>query len=523
MIEEEDGSSSLEPRTSGFWQTMMRTDLAFMIAVSLFMASSMSGAVGVIPDVLSDRYARLHHNYTGADCGALDITIKPTACQEGSDDAQEAASLSQLFACFFGLLLNPVVGFLSDAFGRKPAILASLLVVCFSQLIFLCTILFPKMNPMWYYLSFGLTGGFYYFGVIFAALSDIVPEAYRSGCFGVLIGVYYIGYAVGPSIPLVINHRETAMFCVSLSTMSVLLVAIFVPETLPRDIQDSNRQQREEDRQSATSTTTQTCLFSILEPIRDISILNRDWTVRLIAVGFFINSAVFAGDHIIVLYFVESHFDFDDGDIAFVFLCIGVLGFSLQAVALQPLAKFFGERNLLVFCFSCGALHNLLYGTAQSKHTIYYALMLAQVSKLNMPILHALGSNQVSKSIQGRLQGALSALNAIGTAAGPLSMQFVYHHTKDKRGYGPGFMFFCASVLYLVGATMVSLLRQKGTEARAATEAATPLLNNAENTPGELGTDHENLEQVGHLGVAENSAQSTPPVEDSENLTGQND
>ncbi|KAL7572496.1 hypothetical protein ACA910_000322 [Epithemia clementina (nom. ined.)] len=450
-----------------FMQTLMRLELVLILLVTFLAALSPSGGVGVVPNTIADRYARLHHNYTGPDCGSIVDTVKPEACQAGTDDAQIAATWSQVGVSIFGLLVNPVVGSWSDVLGRRIPIMMSFLVGSLSAFLFFCTIVTPRMDPIWYYLSFSLAGGFQYLGLVFAALSDLVPEAHRTGCFGVMIAMAYGGFAIGPSVPLFLNHKQTALFSAVLSITNVVIAALFFPETLSMDIRDSNRQRRQAEFAASSDDSTEstsnwmnvshrTC-SSILEPIRDMAVVNRDWSTRLIAVGTVISSMIFASDATLVIYYIQQHFDVDDGDIASMFLSLGIVGLLLQG-SLQPLAKALGEANLLIITFVCGSLHNLLYGLAKSKQTIFVAIVLSQVTKLNLPVLSSLGSKQVSETVQGRIQGALSACGSMGAALGPLSMEFVYHHTKNKSRFGPGFMFVYASALYMFGAFMMALI-----------------------------------------------------------------
>jgi MFS family permease len=148
---------------------------------------------------------------------------------------------------------------------------------------------------------------------------------------------------------------------------------------------------------------------------------------------------------------------------------MGVAGILLQGLALQPMLQCLGEKGLLIVTFCSGTLHNFLYGVAKNKTTLCVALMLSQLTKVNFPILSSLASKGTSTNEQGRVQGALFATNAIAYAVGPLSMEYVYHHTKNKKNFGPGFMFIYAAALYAIGTVLVALIPQKKTEQQAST------------------------------------------------------
>jgi DHA1 family tetracycline resistance protein-like MFS transporter len=190
----------------------------------------------------------------------------------------------------------------------------------------------------------------------------------------------------------------------------------------------------------------------VLKPFRDMSILSRNHTLRLIALGSFLASTVYNVDHTLVLFYIEQHLDVRDKDMASMLFVLGIVGVIMQCLAFQPLVQCFGERGLLIITFVSGTVHNFIYGAARKKSSIYSALALSQLTKLNFPILSSLSSQQADPHEQGQLQGALFALNALAGAFGPLAMNVVYQHTKD------GTMFLASSGLYFTGLVAVLAL-----------------------------------------------------------------
>jgi hypothetical protein len=215
--------------------------------------------------------------------------------------------------------------------------------------------------------------------------------------------------------------------------------------------------------------------------------------------GSFFSSMVYATDSNLLLFYIEDELDVRDKDIAQMFFVMGILGIMFQAFLLQPMTQCLGEKGLLVTSFLSGTLHNLLYGLARDKRCIYVALAFSQLTKTNYPILSSLASKDASAHEQGQVvsfayfeflignghhgiigkcqwssllfhilsishhlfsrceqQGALFALNALGAAIGPLSMQAIYDKTKNTLG--PGTMFFFASFLYAIGTVFVSCI-----------------------------------------------------------------
>ena len=410
-----------------------------IVLVTLFVALGTGCTVGITPEVMADRYARLEHNYTGPACSSL--TIKPMACQQGTDDAQAAASYGNLALSLNALLFSPLVGSHSDRHGRRPMIITSVAVLLLPSVTLCAVLLFSNFHPVWYYLSNSVMGAFNYMSLVFAALADVFPQNLRAPSNGIFMAVWYAAFSLSPSLPLVLDHNHvalTALVCIAVAS-GVALYSL--PET--RDSTTDG---------VITPTITDQ---QLRRPWTQLAILGRNKRIALLAATSFAVSMAFAADHTLVLYYIEDRLNVGDTDIARMFLLLGVVGLLLNCAAIQPLQRLWGAQGLLLAALVCGSLHNTLYGLARSKTTIYAALVAAQFTKLNAPVLAALASQGAAPLEQGRIQGALAALNALGFSVGPLSMEFIYHKTKNKPHLGPGFMFYYGAMLYAAAVVLV--------------------------------------------------------------------
>jgi MFS transporter, DHA1 family, tetracycline resistance protein len=308
-------------------------------------------------------------------------------------------------------------------------------------------------------------GAVNYLSIIFAALSDVVPCEFRAPSYGVLLAGFYGGFALAPSVAVLVLSTDlaVAMFSLALTASALVLALLFLPETLPDTVREDNLA-LQQSAQNAPNSKLAWLWHASTRPLREISILNRDWAIRLLTIGSFFSAMVYAADATLVIYYIEETLDFQKSDIAAMTLCLGFAGILIQGGLLQPLIARLGEKGLLIAAYACGTLHNFLYGVARSKATIYAALIASQLTKTNFPILSSMASKDVDSHEQGRVQGALFATNAIGNAIGPLSLEYVYHHTKNKAQFGPGFMFIFASGIYAIGTVIVSLIPVKATE-----------------------------------------------------------
>lgn len=389
---------------------------------------------------MADRYARLHYNYTGDFCGWMDRAHKPSACVAGADQAQFSATMSNLAMSVLSLLCNPVLGSWSDSHGRKPVLLLSLSACVVPAIVLVGMLHNPSMPPVYYYSSNALTGVVQYLSVVFAALSDLLP--WRAEAYGVVLAGFYGGYSLAPTVPLLVSHLVTAVVSLTLLLLAWMMALVWLPETLVS---------------TASQPTTRVPVACPPRPLQDMSILNTNLRLRIIAAASLFSSMVYASDVTLVMYYMEENLNVQDRDVAVMFWCIGITGILVQGFLLQPMVQAVGETRLLIVTFFSGTLHNLLYGVATNKFTMLCALVLSQLTKVNVPLLSSLAASaQGGQEQQGRIQGALFAVNALGYAIGPLSMEAMYHQTKDT--IGPGFMFVYAAALYATGTVIVSFL-----------------------------------------------------------------
>lgn len=330
----------------------------------------------------------------------------------------------------------------------------------------------PTFNPLWFFIANSLGGVVNYLSLIFASLSDIFDEELRTAANGLILAAFYGGYALAPSIPLFVNHTQTAMISLALIVAASIVSILFLPETLPihRQLEHFEALQDVQIAQGFGGRL----YYTMTRPLREVSILNRKSTIRLVAAASFFSAMVFASDATLVLYYIEDQLNVREHDIATMFFSFGLVGIALQGGLLQPMIKCFGEKGLLILTFVCGTLHNMLYGIAKSKEAVFVALIVSQFTKLNFPILSSFASKQASPSEQGRIQGALFAINSIAYATGPLSMEYVYSKTKNSSYYGPGFMFIYAAFLYFVGTILVTLLPSKKDQACSDASSSIP-------------------------------------------------
>lgn len=472
------------------------------IALLMFLiAMAVGSTIGVVPAVMTDRFARLNHGYPmdAPDCstytsiiaGDVDTAtssqqqqhIKPEACLLGSADAQTAVSTANLISNVLTFATSSLMGSLSDEYGRRgtysyaevefvfvvvfvmkytllshtrPNIHATgILILGFAlgtipPFLLFITQLIPSMSPWWYYTAHGSTGLVNGVAIALSCLADVLPQQYRAPGIGLLLAGFMLGFSLSPILSLMLPRIHLSFVSFLMVLTGWLCTVFVVPETLPPSIaSEARRLKRIEMERNSTKSIGWRIQQTLTRPLREMSILNRNQFFRLISSLAFFSGMVSSGDQVLLIYYLEERLAFTNADVSVMFMIMGIMGLVAQAVILKPLNDCIGEKMVVAFAFLCGAIDNAMYGLARHKYTIFGAVAISGLTGMAFPTISAIKANNVDVTEQGRIQGALYSLQALASGIGPVVLRYVYGKTKDSV-LGPGSMFLFASCLYLV-------------------------------------------------------------------------
>ena len=150
------------------------------------------------------------------------------------------------------------------------------------------------MSPAWYYGAGGLSGLVSWIAVALSALSDVMPPRWRAPSFGLLLAGFSLGFAMAPSLALLLGHFWVSVMALGTVLASVVVVIFFFPETLPPELAAEARDVREE--QTEGLTVHKKVLWWLYRPIWELSILNRNHLFRLLSTLAFFSGLVSSGE-----------------------------------------------------------------------------------------------------------------------------------------------------------------------------------------------------------------------------------
>lgn len=333
---------------------------------------------------------------------------------------------------FMQFVFSPVLGNLSDRYGRRPVLLISLLGLTFDYLMM-------SIAPFVWYLFIGRIIA----GIAGAALAtataymaDITPPHKRTHRFGLIGAAFGLGFIIGPVIGGELGEfgpRVPFYAAAGLAFANFLFGWFVLPESLPK------ASRRKFDIRRANP------LGAVMALRKYPSVL---W---LLGVLFFLQLATQALPTVFS-YFTVEMFNWTSSTIGRTLGAFG-LGFAIsQAVLAGPLSKGIGEPavGMIGLLAAIAAFAGVAFSA--DVYMLYLSILVGTVSGLAPPAINGVLSRQVPDNSQGELQGAVNAASSLATIIGPLAATQIFYHFTTEPGatnYFPGAPFLAASASVL--------------------------------------------------------------------------
>jgi len=293
----------------------------------------------------------------------------------------------------------PLLGALSDRFGRRPLLLWSLLGLGAH---FLLLALAPSLAWMFVARVVGGTAGAS-FTVANAYASDVTSSDRRAAAFGLIGAAFGLGFIFGPMIGGLLGGVDLRLPFYAAAGLSLLNAAygyFVVPESLPRE------------RRTAFSLARANPLSALLKLLRHHEIGSLVVVFALIVLAQLILQVTW------VLY-TNFRFGWGPRDNGFALFCVGLVATVVQGALLSRLLQRYGEVRIALAGLAIGMFAYLFYGLAQHGWMMYAIIVGNFLSFAAGPALQGLVSNAVGPGEQGVTMGALNSINSIMFVVAP--------------------------------------------------------------------------------------------------------
>ncbi|SDT30674.1 MFS transporter, DHA1 family, tetracycline resistance protein [Maribacter dokdonensis] len=339
-----------------------------------------------------------------------------------------------LTTAFAGMqfLFSPVLGEISDKYGRRPILLIALLGLSIDYLIHAWA---PSV--VWLFLGrflAGITGAS--FTVASAYIADVSTKENKAKNFGLIGAAFGIGFIIGPGIGGFfgeIDIRLPFYIAAGLTFANFLFGYFFVPESLTME----NRRQIN--------------YAKMIPGVSLFALRNYKGILLLISAFFLANLAGQALPSTWSYYGIERY-DWNPRQIGLSLMVVGLLVAVVQGFLVGKLVTKFGKRKVIIYGFLLWTVGMFLFSFAHEPWMLYAFLIPYALGGIAGPTVQGVISNQVSEKEQGILQGSITGLVSITAILGQFIFApvFYYFIRPETSIYFPGAPYALAAVLLLI-------------------------------------------------------------------------
>ena len=371
------------------------------------------------------------------------IPVMPALFAEvtGTEKISDIAIWGGLLASTFALMqfiFGPILGALSDRYGRKPILLLALFVMAAYYL------LMGFAQTLWLLFLGRLIGGVTAatHATANAYMADISSPEEKAARFGMLGAGFGLGFVLGPLIGGLLGEwgpRAPFFAAAMLAAANGVLCYFVLKESL------KTKNQRE-------------FMWYRANPIGAILDLRKFegiYSLLLVFLLFTIGTSIYAA---IWPFFTVERFSWSPGMIGISLTIYGVCFAIVQGVLVRPAIKIWGEKKTIIigFCFEFSAMVTFAFLT--NGKILIILIPLASLGVLAQPAIQAILSKSVGDDRQGAIQGVASSLNAIAMVITPITMTWILAVFSDKTAkyYFPGMPFLFSALMVLLCLFIIS-------------------------------------------------------------------
>jgi DHA1 family tetracycline resistance protein-like MFS transporter len=395
---------------------LTRMRLVFVLIVVLLNTTSL----GIVAPVLPILVRQLAHGDTAAAAAAMALFTSAWAAMQ---------------LCF-----APVLGVLSDRFGRRPVALISLVELSADYVVMA---LAPALS--WLFVGRVLSGGAAAGrAAMFAYVADVAAPEERTRYFALVAACGGVGTVLGPGIGGLLGEigpRAPFWAAAAVGLLNAVYGVVVLRESLPK---------------------SRRVPFTWLRanPIHALWILfEGKGLLGLAIIMFLANVGMTAFTSLYVLY-VIYRFGWGSGLAGLVLMVSAAATIAVQGALAGPITKRLGERAAIIAAFASGVVALALIGLASWPPLVFVGVVLLAPVNIGIAAIQSLRSQLVEPNEQGRLQGAMISLAGLAAIVGPILFLLLFRWSISAgRGLGlPGLAMLTGAAVFALAAALAAVV-----------------------------------------------------------------
>jgi DHA1 family tetracycline resistance protein-like MFS transporter len=332
---------------------------------------------------------------------------------------------------------SPLLGALSDLYGRRPVLLISLFMAGIDY-IFMA---FAPTLPLLFIgrMISGLTGAS--ITVCMAYVADISTDDNRSSNYGLIGAAFGLGFIIGPALGGFLGGafgpQAPFLAAAALNILNFLFGLFVLPESFPKEKRRALQ----------------------LRKLNPLLTLKKIFTSPLILsfalVHFLIQLAGLTHPSIWTIY-TEHRFNWNTTQVGLSLTLVGVLVAISQGWFTRIVIPRLGEYKTVMYCAFGNVIAFSLYASAYEGWMLYIVIVFSALFFVGQPALQSLATKVVPLDEQGEFQGSLVSLTSLAAIINPLIVSQLFAHFTDKKGlYLPGIPYFFAAFISLIAGIVI--------------------------------------------------------------------
>ncbi|MBU6298732.1 MAG: TCR/Tet family MFS transporter [Alphaproteobacteria bacterium] len=336
---------------------------------------------------------------------------------------------------------SPVIGSLSDRFGRRPVLILALVAIGIDYTI---TALAPTITWLFFARALsGMAGASY--TTANAYIADISPPEKRAANFGLVGAAFGLGFIFGPAIGGILGQHDVRLpffIAAALAMANALYGAVVLTESLPQE----NRRKFEIWRANPLGALTALRRFPFVLPLCGVIVLMR--------FAHDANPATWT-------YYTMLKFHWTTAGVGYSLMAAGAITAVVYGGLTRAVIPLIGEVRAVYFGLACGVLAFAGYAFAAQGWQMYAWMLVGSLVGLSMPALNAIMSKEVGPAEQGELQGAVTSVGSLTSIMAPVAMSYLFAYFTSGKApvYFPGAAFLAASVCLALAAAVFALVK----------------------------------------------------------------
>ena len=352
-----------------------------------------------------------------------------------ANNTASAARIFGLFGTIWALMqffFSPLLGSLSDRFGRRRIVLASNFGTAADYVLMA---LAPSLS--WLFLGrviSGITSAS--ISTAFAYIADVTPPDRRAAVFGRIGVAFGAGFILGPALGGVLGDISPRLpfWCAAvLSLANGIYGLLILPESLPKARRAPFR-------------------WSNANPVGGLHLLRTSRTLAGLSLANFVAQIAHVALPSVFVLYATYRYGWSERTVGLSLALVGICAMIVQGVGIAPIVRRFGERRGLMLGLAFGAAGFLIFGAAPTGPWFFVGIPVMALWGVSGAATQALLTQQVAPDQQGQLQGATSSVQSISQLVGPFlfTLTFAYFIGANAPVKLPGAPFLLASLLLLL-------------------------------------------------------------------------